>query len=167
MKALVALVPTLVLFSGSAVLLSRTRTMAALLQLLGAACLVAVVLTHLCEAFDLFPGMGWGLPNSVGHYLDLGIRCSGSRCSRSATYGTPSQSGPDPCSPATYPARTSSDSCELSSASRGTSSRRLAAHMKDPEQKKQLEDMAQAWELLARARMKHLQRGWNEPPASK
>ena len=45
--------------------------------------------------------------------------------------------------------------------------RRLAAHMKDPEQKKQLEDMAQAWELLARARMKHLQRGWNEPPASK
>jgi hypothetical protein len=24
--------------------------------------------------------------------------------------------------------------------------RRLAAHMKDPEQKKQLEDMAQAWE---------------------
>jgi len=72
MKALVALVPTLVLFSGSAVLLSRTRTMAALLQLLGAACLVAVVLTHLCEAFDLFPWMGWGLPNSVGHYLDLG-----------------------------------------------------------------------------------------------
>jgi hypothetical protein len=34
--------------------------------------------------------------------------------------------------------------------------RRLAAHMKDPEQKKQLEDMAQAWELLARARLKHL-----------
>jgi hypothetical protein len=72
MKALVALVPTLVLFSGSAVLLSRKRTMAALLQLLGAACLVAVVLTHLCEAFDLFPWMGWGLPDSVGHYLDLG-----------------------------------------------------------------------------------------------
>ena len=72
MKALVALVPTLVLFSGSAVLLSRTRTMAALLQLLGAACLVAVVLTHLCEAFELFPWMGWGLPDSVGHYLDLG-----------------------------------------------------------------------------------------------
>jgi len=46
--------------------------MAALLQLLGAACLVAVVLTHLCEAFDLFPWMGWGLPDSVGHYLDLG-----------------------------------------------------------------------------------------------
>ena len=30
--------------------------------------------------------------------------------------------------------------------------RGLAAQMKDPEQKKQLADMAQAWELLARAR---------------
>jgi hypothetical protein len=121
MTALVALVPTLVLFSGSAVLLSRTRTMAALLQLLGAACLVAVVLTHLCEAFDLFPWMGWGLPNSAVTISTSEVRCSGSRCSRSATYGTPSQSGPDPCSPVT-PARTSSGSCELSSASRGTSS---------------------------------------------
>jgi hypothetical protein len=36
--------------------------------------------------------------------------------------------------------------------------RRLAAQMKDPEQKKQLADMAQAWELLARARLKHLQK---------
>jgi hypothetical protein len=36
--------------------------------------------------------------------------------------------------------------------------------MKDPEQKNQLEEMAQAWELLARARTKHLQRGWDEPP---
>jgi hypothetical protein len=72
LKALVALVPALVLLAGSAVLLSRTRTMAALLQLLGAACLVVVVLAHLCEAFGLFPWMGWGLPDSVGHYLDLG-----------------------------------------------------------------------------------------------
>jgi len=30
--------------------------------------------------------------------------------------------------------------------------------MKDREQKKQLADMAQAWELLARARLKHLQK---------
>jgi hypothetical protein len=35
--------------------------------------------------------------------------------------------------------------------------RRLAAQM-NPEQKKQLADMAQAWELLARARLKHLQK---------
>jgi hypothetical protein len=44
--------------------------------------------------------------------------------------------------------------------------RRLAAQMKDPEQKKQLEDMAQAWELLARARLKHLQNGWDRSPPS-
>src|SRR5262249_46686842 len=37
LKALVALVPALLLFSGSAVLLSRTRTVAVLLQLFGAA----------------------------------------------------------------------------------------------------------------------------------
>lgn len=30
-----------------------------------------VVLTHIAEAFHIFPAMGWGLPNSVGHYLDL------------------------------------------------------------------------------------------------
>jgi hypothetical protein len=42
--------------------------------------------------------------------------------------------------------------------------RRRAAQMKDPEQNKQLEDMAQAWDLLARARPRHLERGWDEPP---
>jgi hypothetical protein len=42
-----------------------------LLQLLGAVCLVIVVLTHVAEAFQIFPTMGWGLPNSAGHYLDL------------------------------------------------------------------------------------------------
>jgi len=37
----------------------------------GAACLITVVLTHVAETLHLFPGMGWGLPNSPGHYLDL------------------------------------------------------------------------------------------------
>ena len=41
------------------------------LQLLGAAFLVMVVLTHVAEVFQIFPTMGWGLPNSAGHYLDL------------------------------------------------------------------------------------------------
>lgn len=39
--------------------------------LCGAACLLIVVLTHIAEAFHIFPSMGWGLPNSAGHYLDL------------------------------------------------------------------------------------------------
>ena len=41
------------------------------LQLVGAVCLVIVVLTHIAEVFQIFPTMGWGLPNSAGHYLDL------------------------------------------------------------------------------------------------
>ena len=70
-KALVALVPTVVLFVGSVVLFRRARTVGSVLQLLGAGCLVIVVLTHLCEALRLFPWMQWGSENSVGHYLDL------------------------------------------------------------------------------------------------
>lgn len=45
--------------------------------------------------------------------------------------------------------------------------RRLATQMKNPEQKKQIEDMAQAWELLAKTRTKHLKKSWDEPPQSK
>lgn len=30
-----------------------------------------VVLTHVAERVHLLPGMGWGLRNSPGHYLDL------------------------------------------------------------------------------------------------
>jgi len=41
------------------------------LQLIGASCLLVVLLTHVAEALKLFPGMGWGLPTSPGHYLDL------------------------------------------------------------------------------------------------
>jgi hypothetical protein len=41
------------------------------LLLLGFACLAVVVFTHVAERLHLFPGMGWGLPESPGHYLDL------------------------------------------------------------------------------------------------
>ena len=45
--------------------------MSRLLAILGIAFLVVVVLTHVAERWHLFPEMGWGLPNSPGHYLDL------------------------------------------------------------------------------------------------
>jgi hypothetical protein len=35
------------------------------------ACFLIVVLTHVAERGQLLPAMGWGLPNSPGHYLDL------------------------------------------------------------------------------------------------
>jgi hypothetical protein len=41
------------------------------LMLLGAGCLIVIVLTHIFEALHLFPWMGWGLKHSPGHYLDL------------------------------------------------------------------------------------------------
>ena len=37
----------------------------------GAACLIMVVLAHVAERFRIFPAIGWGLPNSPGHYIDL------------------------------------------------------------------------------------------------
>ena len=46
------------------------------LLLAGAACLLVVLLTHVAEALQILPWMGWGLPNSPGHYLDLGSAVS-------------------------------------------------------------------------------------------
>ena len=53
------------------------RTIAALgpvggyLMVFAAGCFIVVVLTHVGEAYALFPSMGWGLKRSAGHYLDL------------------------------------------------------------------------------------------------
>ena len=47
------------------------------LGLAGSVCLLIVVLTHVAEAWHVLPGMGWGLPNSPGHYLDLFSAISG------------------------------------------------------------------------------------------
>lgn len=41
------------------------------LQALGLTCLAIVVLTHVAERWHILSGMGWGLPHSPGHYLDL------------------------------------------------------------------------------------------------
>ena len=48
-----------------------------LLALAGCVCLVVVVLTHVAERWHIFPGMGWGLPDSPGHYLDLASAITG------------------------------------------------------------------------------------------
>ncbi len=71
LKALIALLPAGMLFSGSAVLFFRGKTGRSFLQLLGAGCLMLVVLTHVSEALHLFPGMHWGAAHSIGHYLDF------------------------------------------------------------------------------------------------
>ncbi len=72
LKALIALVPACMLFSGSIVLFLRRKTAYPFLQLLGAGCSVVVVLAHVSEALYLFPWMHWGIEHSIGHYFDLG-----------------------------------------------------------------------------------------------
>jgi len=71
LKAIGALVPVCIIFAGSLVLFIRARTTFAVLQLIGAACLVIVVLVHFCEALHFFTWMQWGQEGSAGHYLDL------------------------------------------------------------------------------------------------
>ncbi len=41
------------------------------LLLVGFVCLAIVVFTHIAETLHVFPRMGWGLPDSPGHYLDF------------------------------------------------------------------------------------------------
>ena len=71
LKALVALVPVGMLFLGSAILVSKRKGPASVLQLVGAGSLVVVVLTHIFEALHLLLWMRWGAENSPGHYVDL------------------------------------------------------------------------------------------------
>ena|ERR1700736_4393742 len=71
LKALVALLPACMLLIGALALFARGKTVSSFLQLLGASCMVVVVLTHVSEALRLFPWMGWGLEHSAGHYLDF------------------------------------------------------------------------------------------------
>ena len=70
-RALVALLPTSLLFAGSIVLFLRRKALFVFMQVFGAGCLVLVAVTHVCEALNLFPTMNWGLEHSAGHYLDL------------------------------------------------------------------------------------------------
>jgi hypothetical protein len=70
-KAVIALLPTGILLVGSTVMcLRKTRTWS-VLQLLGAAGMVVVAFSHICEALQILPWMRWGQGNSVGHYLNL------------------------------------------------------------------------------------------------
>src|SRR5579863_1085889 len=73
LKALLAMVPVSVLSFGSVILFRKGKTLGSFLQMVGAGCLlIVVVLSHFCEALHLLAWMRWGDRHSVGHYLDLG-----------------------------------------------------------------------------------------------
>ncbi len=71
LKGLLALAAMLAFFAGSAFLYLRRLTAAAVLQSSGIACFAVVALTHVFEAFAIFPSLGWGQARSIGHFIDL------------------------------------------------------------------------------------------------
>jgi hypothetical protein len=71
LKALAALVPASIVFLGSVVSFLRHSKTSSLLQLVGAGCLLVMVVTHIFEALDLLRFMGWGRERTLGHYVDL------------------------------------------------------------------------------------------------
>lgn len=70
-KAAIAAGPVSLLFFYSALAFHREKTIGSFLQLVGAASLAVVILSHVCEALQLLSSMGWGAEHSAGHYLDL------------------------------------------------------------------------------------------------
>jgi hypothetical protein len=71
LRALVGLAVVAPLVVWSALRLRERPSAGTRLQAVGALGLLTVIAAHLCEALHLFPGMGWGRPGTVGHYLDL------------------------------------------------------------------------------------------------
>lgn len=55
----------------------RRGTVRSLLQLIAIPWLVIVAIAHVCEAFGIFPVMGWGRAHSLGHYMDLVAAATG------------------------------------------------------------------------------------------
>jgi hypothetical protein len=70
-RALVGLMPAGLLLLAEAIFFTKRKTAESFLQLIGAGCLMVVVLTHICEGLYWFPWMHWGEEHSAGHYLDL------------------------------------------------------------------------------------------------
>jgi hypothetical protein len=77
-RAVVLAIPIALVLWCSIARFARAKTLSTVLQLLGAGILIIVVLTHVAEALFVFPSMGWGEPDSVGHYTDLvsALMCS-------------------------------------------------------------------------------------------
>jgi hypothetical protein len=68
-KATVATIAAILLGVWSAFRLRRS--LGGVLQFIGALGCLIVAGAHICEALQVLPSMGWGHPNTVGHYLDL------------------------------------------------------------------------------------------------
>jgi hypothetical protein len=70
-KSIVASVPIGLLLVGSILTCLRGPSVSSVLQVTGAACLMIVVIAHICEALHVASWMQWGEERSMGHSLDL------------------------------------------------------------------------------------------------
>src|SRR5258708_13720174 len=79
-RALGALAPACVLFSGSMILFFRRKSAWSFVQILGAGCLVVVVLTHVCEALRWLTWMRWGHEHTWVITSICGVQFLASHC---------------------------------------------------------------------------------------
>jgi hypothetical protein len=70
-KGLLALAAACVFLGVSLILFLTRRGFASALQALGIGCFAIMALTDVFEAFSILPSLGWGRPNSVGHFINL------------------------------------------------------------------------------------------------
>jgi hypothetical protein len=71
MKAVLALAATCVLLAVSVARLLTGRSLASALQAFGIGCFAIMAATHVFEKFSVLPALGWGRPDSIGHFIDL------------------------------------------------------------------------------------------------
>ena len=58
-------------FCASLASYAEEKNAMAFTQLAGASLLLVVIFAHVCEAFGFLASLGWGRPDTVGHYIDL------------------------------------------------------------------------------------------------
>ena len=67
---------TVVLFVCLLLVHQRHRSRASTLLVLAALCFIVVSLTHVFEAHRVLTALGWGRPDTLGHYIDLAAAVS-------------------------------------------------------------------------------------------
>jgi hypothetical protein len=70
--------PICIAFGASIASYAEEKTAMALTQLVGATFLLVMIFAHVSEAFGFIPSLGWGRPNTLGHYIDLVSAIAGS-----------------------------------------------------------------------------------------
>ena len=64
-------IPVCIAVGASIASFVEEKTGMALTQLVGASFLLVVIFAHVSEAFGFIASLGWGRPNTLGHYIDL------------------------------------------------------------------------------------------------